>query len=133
MSEALRQGLFLQTLAREMDCKLASTTITLFSDSQGAIALANNPISFKRNKHIDVKFHFIREHVQKGVLRLRYVGTQQMIADILTKQSGRQQFNLLAEQIMGEEAKPQDLLDGDRTDQSAPQKPDKCEGGCQDQ
>ena len=48
---------------RSTQPELASETIGLFEDKQGAIAIAENPISGGRTKHIDVRYHFIRELV----------------------------------------------------------------------
>jgi transposase InsO family protein len=60
---------------------------TLFSDNQGAISTANKPIHAisNRSKHIDVRFHIIREAAANGLVRLEYVRTADMTADILTK------------------------------------------------
>ena len=58
-------------------------------DSQGAIALAKNPTHHSRTKHIDVQHHFIREQVEVEVIELKYVPTQAMVADVLTKALGR--------------------------------------------
>ena len=61
--------------------------ITLFMDSQSAICLANNPMYHKRSKHIDIKYHWIREKVgdEDGIVRLLHVSSGEMVADILTK------------------------------------------------
>jgi hypothetical protein len=59
----------------------------LLSDNQGAIASANKP-RFElsaRSKHIDIRFHVIRDAIQNGLIRLEYVRTHEMTADILTK------------------------------------------------
>ena len=61
----------------------------LYSDSQGSIALAKNPEHHARTKHIDVQYHFIREHVAQRTIAMRYVGTNEMAADILTKALGK--------------------------------------------
>jgi len=55
------------------------------ADNQGAIALAQNPISHSRAKHIDIHFHFIRECIERNEIKLQYISTHQMVADILTK------------------------------------------------
>ena len=64
--------------------KLDTPTV-LYSDNQGSIALSKNPDSHRRSKHIDVKFHLLREHVEKGTVALQYVNTKDMPADVLTK------------------------------------------------
>ena len=61
-------------------------------DNQGAIALTKNPEYHARSKHIDIQFHFIRQHVETGAIELRYCPTHQMTADIFTKPLPRTQF-----------------------------------------
>ena len=54
-------------------------------DNKSAIELAKNPVHHERSKHIDVRFHFIREHVKKGKVRLSHVASRDQVADIFTK------------------------------------------------
>ena len=63
---------------------LSSPTV-IHSDSQGSIALAHNPEHHARTKHIDIQYHFIRQHVANKTIVLHFVGTERMIADIFTK------------------------------------------------
>ena len=62
-----------------------SRSTLLHSDSQGSIALAHNPDHHARTKHIDIRYHFIRQHVADKTIALSFVGTQAMAADIFTK------------------------------------------------
>ena len=57
----------------------------IFADNQGAIKLSKNPQHHNRTKHIDVKYHFIRESTRSGLIQLVYIPTNEMVADILTK------------------------------------------------
>jgi hypothetical protein len=72
---------------------------TLKMDNQSAIALSKNPVLHDRSKHIDTKFHFIRECVEAGRICLDYVSTQEQLADILTKSLGRARFCELRDKI----------------------------------
>ena len=54
-------------------------------DNRSAIELAKNPVNHERSRHIDVRFHFIREKVKKGSIELEHVGSKEQIADIFTK------------------------------------------------
>ena len=54
-------------------------------DNEGAINLASNPLSSARTRHIDVRFHFVRELVSSGTIVVEYVPTSEQRADILTK------------------------------------------------
>lgn len=59
--------------------------ISVFCDNQSAIALSENLVFHKRSKHIDIKFHFTRELVENKKVVVKYIKTDLMIADILTK------------------------------------------------
>ena len=54
-------------------------------DNKSAIELANNSVNHERSKHIDVRFHFIRDHVKEGCVELLHVASQDQVADIFTK------------------------------------------------
>ena len=76
--------------------------ITLLMDSKSAICLANNPMYHKRSKHIDIKYHWIREKVgEDGVVQLIHVGTNDMVADILTKPLSAEPFEKHVGNITG--------------------------------
>jgi hypothetical protein len=70
----------------------ANSLPTLLGDNQGALALARNPVHHKRTKHIDVKYHFIREQLAKKILSLVYCPSQKNVADIMTKPLGKPLF-----------------------------------------
>ena len=61
-------------------------------DNQSAIALSKNPVLYDHSKHIDTKFHFIRDCVDSGRICVDYTSTQEQLADILTKSLGRARF-----------------------------------------
>ncbi|KAJ3514873.1 hypothetical protein NMY22_g14604 [Coprinellus aureogranulatus] len=64
---------------------------TLFNDNQGAIALSKDPQYRARTKHIQRKFHFVRDDlVRTGVVRIKYLPTEEMVADIMTKPLARE-------------------------------------------
>ena len=54
-------------------------------DNQGTIALAKNPIKQQRTKHVDIKYHFIRDEILKGAVSMSYIPTEDNLADIFTK------------------------------------------------
>jgi hypothetical protein len=59
--------------------------VPLLCDSTSAISVAKNPVLHSRTKHIDVCFHFLCDHYEKGDIELRYIDTTRQLADILTK------------------------------------------------
>ena len=73
-------------MVKTIDAELRSppeTATTIFEDNQSAIAMTKNPQFHGRAKHIAIKYHFIREQVQNGTIKLKYCPTSQMLADIL--------------------------------------------------
>jgi hypothetical protein len=68
-------------------------------DNQSAIMLSKNPVFHDRSKHIDVRYHYIRECVEEGRVQIESVVTQEQLADILTKPLGRDQFVQLRSRI----------------------------------
>jgi hypothetical protein len=61
-------------------------------DNMSAMALSKNPVRHDRSKHIDTKFHFIRECIEEGKVEIDHVGTAGQLADIFTKSLGRVRF-----------------------------------------
>eukprot|EP00253_Pinus_taeda_P002716 PITA_02716 len=57
----------------------------IYCDNQSCIKLTENPIFHDRSKHIGIRYHFIRDYVQKGTVKLEYISTDEQVADILTK------------------------------------------------
>jgi hypothetical protein len=68
-------------------------------DNKSAIALAKNPVLHDRSKHIDTKFHFIRDCIEEGKIKVEYVETAQQLGDILTKPLGRLRFQELRSKV----------------------------------
>ncbi|GJT78432.1 retrovirus-related pol polyprotein from transposon TNT 1-94 [Tanacetum coccineum] len=59
--------------------------IPMYCDSKATIAISCNPVQHSRTKHIDVRCHFIKEQVEKGIVELFFVGTEYQLADLFTK------------------------------------------------
>ena len=64
---------------------ISENCIKVFVDNDGAISLANYPLGSARTKHIDVRFHFIRDSTRLKTISVEYVPTKEQRADILTK------------------------------------------------
>jgi len=62
-------------------------------DNRSAIELAKNPVNHERSKHIDVRFHFIREQVKKESVKLVHVASQDQVVDIFTKPLPKELFD----------------------------------------
>ena len=88
LTHAIKEVLWLRALFIELGAPLHAKEIsTVFCDNQGAIALSKNPGFHARSKHIDIRYHFIRNHVdgETGTINLLYCSTDDMTADVLTK------------------------------------------------
>ncbi|KAJ8719262.1 hypothetical protein PYW07_016818 [Mythimna separata] len=83
ISEACKEAIYLKALQFEITNNMY--TLTLFNDNQSAQRLSTNPVFHKKTKHIDVKHHFTRECVSNRVVKLMYLPTANMPADLLTK------------------------------------------------
>lgn len=85
------QGVWLSRLIADM-LGTKEATVKLLMDNMSAIALSKNPVHHDRSKHIDTKYHFIRECIEEGRVEVDNVGTAGQIADIFTKSLGRVKF-----------------------------------------
>ncbi|GJZ94190.1 retrovirus-related pol polyprotein from transposon TNT 1-94 [Tanacetum coccineum] len=74
--------------------------IPLYRDNKSAIALCCNNVQRSRAKHIDVRYHFIKEQVENGIVELYFVRTEYQLADIFTKPLPRKRFNFLIEKLV---------------------------------
>jgi hypothetical protein len=85
------QGVWLSRLVAEL---LGTTPakVKLMVDNKSAIALSKNPVHHDRSKHIDTKFHYIRECIEEGKIDVVHVGTDGQLADIFTKALGKIKF-----------------------------------------
>lgn len=86
MSEASKEAVYLNNLYSEIVGN--SGPIIMYNDSQSAQRLALNPIFHRRSKHIDIRYHFVREVVQNNLINICYLETAEMPADIFTKSLG---------------------------------------------
>ena len=75
-------------------------SIKVLEDNQEAKALIENPLSSARSKHVDVRFHFIRELFKARKISVRYVASAEQPADVLTKALSRANFRYRRKQLM---------------------------------
>ncbi|GJU09081.1 retrovirus-related pol polyprotein from transposon TNT 1-94, partial [Tanacetum coccineum] len=73
--------------------------IPMYCDNKSAIALCCNNVQHSRSKHIDIRFHFIKEHVENGVIELYFVNTEYQLTDIFTKALGRKRIEFLINKL----------------------------------
>lgn len=73
----------------------------VFEDNNGALTLATIPRMTPRSKHYGTKYHFFRQHVQNGELKIHKIDTKEQLADIMTKGLPRETFTYLRDKLMG--------------------------------
>nr|GFA52173.1 retrovirus-related Pol polyprotein from transposon TNT 1-94 [Tanacetum cinerariifolium] len=83
--------------------------IPIYCDSKSAIAISCNPVQHSRTKHIAVRFHFIKEHVEKGTIELYFVKTDYQLVDIFTKALPTDRFNYLVPRLGMRSLSPKEL------------------------
>ena len=94
MASAAQEAIWMRQLLTDVRNPPREPT-RIYEDNQSAICLARNPHFHGRAKHIGIKYHFIREQVEKGTVELQYCPTEEMIADMLTKGLSLDQFTKL--------------------------------------
>ncbi|XP_043461176.1 secreted RxLR effector protein 161-like [Leptopilina heterotoma] len=86
LSEISREVIYVKRLLSDMGfVQRAKSPIKVFCDNQSAIELSKNCVFHKRSKHIDIRFHFTRELVENKEIKISYIRTDMMLADVLTK------------------------------------------------
>nr|GEW58035.1 uncharacterized mitochondrial protein AtMg00810-like [Tanacetum cinerariifolium] len=81
------------------DYGLGFNKVLMYCDNKSAIAFCCNNIQHSRSKHIDIRYHFIKEHVENGVIELYFVNMEYQLADIFTKALGRERIKFLINKL----------------------------------
>ena len=81
------------------DFNLYESKIPIFCDNTSAICISKNPILHSKSKHIEIKYHFIRDYIQKGILNLNFVKIDHQWADIFTKPLSKDRFKFILKNI----------------------------------
>ncbi|GKA46962.1 hypothetical protein Tco_0739845 [Tanacetum coccineum] len=92
-----------------IDYDLGFNKITMYCDNKSAIALCCNNVQHSRSKHIDIRFHFIKEHVENGVIELYFVNTEYQLADIFTKALAKERIEFLINKLGMQSFTPETL------------------------
>ncbi len=81
------------------DYQIIANSIPIYCDNTAAICLSKNPILHSRAKHIEIKHHFIRDYVQKGILDIQFIDTENQWADIFTKPLTVERFDFIKKNL----------------------------------
>jgi hypothetical protein len=87
------QLLWMRQTLRDYGYKFSK--VPLLCDNESAIRMEDNPVEHSRTKHIDIRYHFLRDHQQKGDIKIVYVSTHNQLADIFTKPLDEKTFSKL--------------------------------------
>ncbi|GJZ67748.1 retrovirus-related pol polyprotein from transposon TNT 1-94 [Tanacetum coccineum] len=82
------------------DYDILYENMPIFCDYTSAIAISNNPVLHSRTKHIDIRYHFIRDHISKGDIELHFIPTNMQLADIFTKPLAETSFTRLVAELV---------------------------------
>ena len=88
---AICEAIWLRKLMSGLFNLELDTTIIL-CDNQSCIKMTENPVFHGRSKHIEIRYFYIRDMMQKGAIKLQYVSTDEQVADVLTKPLSRVKF-----------------------------------------
>ena len=101
LANAVQEAKFLKQLCIDIRVSIGEGKAFIKIDNQGAMNLAKNPIHHQRSKHIDIRYHFIREEVREDRVSLEYVPTKENIADIFTKPASKENLEKFKDIILG--------------------------------
>jgi ribonuclease HI len=98
LSEAVREASWLRSMLEELGFSSTRPT-TIFEDNQGCISISKNRRTDKRTKHIDIKYHYVRDQVEEKNIILQYCPTDIMAADAMTKAVNAPKLNFCRERM----------------------------------
>ncbi len=96
---AAKEAIWLSKLELELGENKMNKAIIIKEDNQSTIKTSNDQILNERSKHIDVRYHFIRELIKEKRLKIEYLSTNDMLADTLTKPLGVIQLEKLNKEM----------------------------------
>jgi hypothetical protein len=82
-----------------LDYGVKFNEIPLLCDNESAIKIANNPVQYSRTKHIDIRHHFLRDHVSKGGIKIDGVSIDDQLANMFTKPLDESRFCKLRNEL----------------------------------
>ena len=81
------------------DYEISQDTMIVYCDNSSAIDISKNPIQHSKTKHIEIRYHFIRDLIERKIVCLEYILTKRQNADIFTKPLDRSKFETLRQVI----------------------------------
>ena len=94
LCSAAQEVVWMRELSSDLGNQQSQRTL-IHEDNQSAIAMAKTPQFHKRSKHINIKYHYVREQVNNSKIIIKYCPTEEMVADLLTMGIGPTKLNNL--------------------------------------
>ena len=92
LGDCIKETLFVRGVLEFLVPYTTFRPVRVYEDNQGAIHLADNPMSSARTKHIDIRHHFARSLVSEGEIEVIHVASEEQHADVMTKALGEEEF-----------------------------------------
>jgi hypothetical protein len=100
LAATTQESAYLNGIFEDLDLKI-STPTTIYADNQGAIHIAHNNITSQRSKHFDIKLHYTRQAIMDKKITVKYIPTEDMLADQLTKPVGKNKLQHSIKRLFG--------------------------------
>ena len=97
VTDAAKEIVWFKLLLSELG--FSQGNVTLYEDNEAAIKISKNPQDHKRTKHIQVRYHYIRDQINDGIFHLEYIPTEFQLADMFTKGLYGPRLNFLMDQL----------------------------------
>ena len=103
LTETTQEAIYLKQVILDLKgaVDILVEPVELFGDNQGSLALIKNPVKHNRTKHIDIKYHFIRDYYTRNIININYVETEENIADAMTKPMSKIKLNKFRKSLFG--------------------------------
>jgi hypothetical protein len=100
LDDCVREVVYQRRLLAELGFEQKEPTVVEV-DNRGAIDLAHNPVHHGRTKHIEIRYHYVREQILAGTIFLKWVASEENLSDIFTKPLTRERFTKLRDILTG--------------------------------
>jgi hypothetical protein len=95
---AVHEAVWLQKLLAGLFGQMLDPTV-IHCDNQSCVKLSENPVSHDNSKHVEIKFHYIRDMVLRKAVLMQYLPTDEQIADVLTKPLAKSKFKYFRDKL----------------------------------
>ena len=100
VSGATQEVIYLRVLLKDLGYEQKKPTL-IYQDNQGSVAMLKNAVVSRRTKHIDIRYHYIKDMIKTNQIRLDYIPTDKMITDCFTKIVWKNIINYAKDKIFG--------------------------------